>query len=76
MLNINEQDLKEAIAQKAADEILSEDHDLTNMIAKEVKSRLDTMQHRWGVKREGLMRGSDPAGSGADQLPVASARTQ
>lgn len=41
MLNINEQDLKEAIAQKAADEILSEDNDLTNMIAKEVKSRLD-----------------------------------
>lgn len=41
MLNINEQDLKEAIAQKAADEILSEDHDLSGMIAKEVKARLD-----------------------------------
>jgi len=41
MLNINESDLKEAIAQKAVDEILSSDQDLSGMIAKEVKSRLD-----------------------------------
>lgn len=41
MLNINEDDLKAAIVQKAADEILSEGHDLTEMIRKEVKSRLD-----------------------------------
>ena len=41
MLNINEQELKEAIAQKAVDEILRSDDDLTAMISKEVKSRLD-----------------------------------
>ncbi len=41
MLNINEQELKDAIAQKAADEILRSDDDLSAMIAKEVKSRLD-----------------------------------
>lgn len=41
MLNINEEDLKAAIAQKAADEILQQDHDLSAMIQKEVKSRLD-----------------------------------
>jgi hypothetical protein len=41
MLNINEQELKDAIAQKAADEILREDNDLNGMIAKEVKTRLD-----------------------------------
>lgn len=41
MLNISEDDLKEAIVQKAADEILRQDDDLTAMIRKEVKSRLD-----------------------------------
>lgn len=41
MLNINEEDLKVAIVQKAADEILKYDDDLTEMIRKEVKSRLD-----------------------------------
>jgi hypothetical protein len=41
MLNINEDDLKAAIVQKAADEILRQDDDLTAMIHKEVRSRLD-----------------------------------
>jgi hypothetical protein len=41
MLNINEEDLKVAIVQKAADEILSQDDDLSGLIANEVKSRLD-----------------------------------
>lgn len=41
MLNINEEDLKAAIVSKAADEILSHDSDLSGLIAKEVKSRLD-----------------------------------
>lgn len=40
MLNINEEDLKAAIVQKAAEEILSQ-YDLSEMIRKEVKSRLD-----------------------------------
>ena len=41
MLNINEEDLKAAIVERAADEILKQDDDLTSMISKEVKSRLD-----------------------------------
>lgn len=41
MLNINEHDIKAAIVQKAADEILRQDDDLTAMIHKEVRSRLD-----------------------------------
>lgn len=41
MLNINEDDLKAAIVQKAADEILRQDDDLTAIIRKEVQSRLD-----------------------------------
>lgn len=41
MLNISEEDLKKAIVEKATDEILSHDADLTAMISKEVKSRLD-----------------------------------
>ena len=41
MLNINEEDLKKAIVQKAADEILRQDDDLTSMIREEVKARLD-----------------------------------
>lgn len=41
MLNFNEEDLKTAIVQKAADEILSADDDLSGLIRKEVKARLD-----------------------------------
>jgi len=41
MLNINEEDLKTAIVERAADEILRQDDDLSAMIQKEVKSRLD-----------------------------------
>lgn len=41
MLNINEEDLKTAIVAKATDEILSQDQDLSGLIAKEVKARLD-----------------------------------
>jgi hypothetical protein len=41
MLNINEEDLKTAIVEKAADELLRADDDLSILIAKEVKSRLD-----------------------------------
>ncbi|MGX9936244.1 hypothetical protein ACVFVO_12720 [Advenella kashmirensis] len=41
MLNINEDDLKTAIVQKASDEILRQDDDLSEMIRQEVKSRLD-----------------------------------
>ena len=41
MLNINEEDLKAAIVERAADEILKQDDDLTAMISMEVKSRLD-----------------------------------
>ena len=40
MLNINEEDLKAAIVEKAAEEILNQD-DLSGMIRKEVNSRLD-----------------------------------
>lgn len=41
MLNINEEDLKAAIVEKAADEILRQDDDLSAMIRKEVNDRLD-----------------------------------
>lgn len=41
MLNINEEDLKSAIVEKAADEILQESEDLSGLIAKEVRARLD-----------------------------------
>lgn len=41
MLNINEDDLKAAIVEKAADEILRHDDDLSAMIRQEVKVRLD-----------------------------------
>ena len=41
MLNINEEDLKAAIVAKAADEILSHDSELSGLIAREVKSRID-----------------------------------
>lgn len=43
MLNIDEQDLKDAIVQKAADEILRQDDDLSEMIRQEVKKRLDAI---------------------------------
>lgn len=43
MLNINENDLKDAIVQKATDEILRQDDDLSAMIRQEVKSRLDAI---------------------------------
>lgn len=41
MLNINEDDLKAAIVEKATDEILKEDHDLSEIITNEVKARID-----------------------------------
>jgi hypothetical protein len=41
MLNINEDDLKAAIVEKAADSILADDQDLSTLVAKEVKKRLD-----------------------------------
>lgn len=41
MLNINEEDLKDAIVTKAADELLRHDDDLSGLIHREVKSRLD-----------------------------------
>ena len=41
MLNINEDDLKAAIVQTAVDEILRQDHDLSEMLRNEVKSRID-----------------------------------
>jgi len=41
MLNINEDDLKAAIVEKAADQILRNENDLTETVRKEVKQRLD-----------------------------------
>lgn len=41
MLNINEEDLKAAIVVHAANDLLKEDQDLSGLIAKEVKARLD-----------------------------------
>ena len=41
MLNINEEDLKAAIVAKATDEILQESDDLSALVAKEVRARLD-----------------------------------
>lgn len=41
MLNINEEDLKAAIVEKAADEILRQDDELSGMVTKEVRARLD-----------------------------------
>lgn len=43
MLNINEDDLKAAIVQKATDEILSQDDDLSGLIQAEVKRRVDAI---------------------------------
>lgn len=41
MLSINEEDLKSAIVAKAADEILRHDDDLSEMVRREVKARVD-----------------------------------
>ena len=41
MLNLNEEQLTAAIVQNAADQIIAEDRDLSGMVAKEVKSRID-----------------------------------
>lgn len=41
MLNINEDDLKAAIVAKASDEILRNDEDLSQIISREVKARID-----------------------------------
>ena len=41
MLNINEEDLKAAIVAKATDELLAQDDELTSMVGKEVRARLD-----------------------------------
>lgn len=41
MLNINEEDLKKAIVDKAADQILRHDDDLTSMIRTEVRARIE-----------------------------------
>jgi len=43
MLNINEEELKAAIVEKAAEGILEQDNDLSGLIAKEVKSRIDVI---------------------------------
>lgn len=43
MLNINEDDLKKAIVDQAADQILSQDDDLSGMVAAEVKRRVDAI---------------------------------
>lgn len=40
MLNINEDDLKKAIVEKAADELLRHDEDLSAMVSKEVSCRI------------------------------------
>ena len=41
MLNINEEDLKNAIVEKAADELLRHDEDLGAMVSKEVQRRIE-----------------------------------
>ncbi len=41
MLNINEEDLKAAIVERAVEQFLDEDRDISGLIAKEVKARLD-----------------------------------
>ena len=43
MLNINEDDLKAAIVEKATDEILRRDDDLSCMVRQEVKKRVDAI---------------------------------
>ncbi|ULR90951.1 hypothetical protein [Comamonas sp. B21-038] len=41
MLNINEDDLKNAIVEKTADELLRHDEDLSAMVSKEVQRRIE-----------------------------------
>lgn len=41
MLNINEDDLKTAIVAQVADQLLSEEADLSSMVDKEIKNRID-----------------------------------
>ncbi|WP_130900523.1 hypothetical protein [Pseudomonas sp. Sample_11] len=41
MLNINEAELKKSIVSNVADQLLREDEDLSEMVAKEVKKRID-----------------------------------
>lgn len=41
MLNINEESLKAAIVAQVADQLISEDADLSSMVDKEVKKRID-----------------------------------
>lgn len=41
MLNISEEDLKKAIVEKVSNEILRKDDDISAMVGKEVKARLD-----------------------------------
>jgi len=41
MLNINEESLKTAIVAQVADQLLSEDADLSRMVDKEIKNRID-----------------------------------
>jgi hypothetical protein len=53
MLNINEDDLKAAIVEKATEEILRQDDDLSELISKEVNSRLDKIfNHRASAQIE------------------------
>lgn len=41
MLNINEEEIKKAIIEQAADQIISSDRNLSDIVAKEVKARID-----------------------------------
>lgn len=41
MLNFNEEDLKTAIVERAASEFLDRDHDISGLVAKEIKARID-----------------------------------
>lgn len=43
MFDFNEEDVKKAIVEKVSNEILDKDDDLSSLIAKEVKARLDTI---------------------------------
>ena len=43
MLNINEEDLKKAIVERASDELLERDDDLSSLVQKEIKARVDTI---------------------------------
>jgi hypothetical protein len=43
MLNINEEELKVAIVERAADDIVNQNSDLSDLVAKEVRRRLDNI---------------------------------